>query len=58
MLARDHSDGVSPRLLVVLGLLSAAGPLAMDIYLASLPEVVVSLDTDATLVQLTITSLF
>ncbi|MCL2540998.1 MAG: multidrug effflux MFS transporter [Nocardioidaceae bacterium] len=43
------------RLLLVLGLLSAAGPLAMDFYLASLPGAQVALQTSPTAVQLTVT---
>lgn len=48
-------ESPSPRQIAVLGLLSAAGPLAMDFYLASLPQVQRSLDTNSTAVQLTLT---
>lgn len=50
----EGSIGVG--LLMALGLLSAAGPLAMDFYLASLPDVETSLHTSATLTQFTITA--
>lgn len=46
---------IGPGLLAALGLLSAASPLAMDFYLASLPAAQASLHTSATSVQLTVT---
>lgn len=49
----DHGLGI--RLLVVLGILAAAGPLSVDFYLPSFPQVLDSLHTDATSVQLTLT---
>lgn len=52
----EAEGGLGARLLIALGLLSAAGPLAMDFYLASLPDVENSLHTSATMTQLTITA--
>lgn len=46
---------LTPRLLLVLCLLSATSPLSIDFYLPSFPEVKESLGTSATLVQLTLT---
>lgn len=51
-----REEGLGLRLLLVLGFLSAAGPLAMDFYLASLPKVEVSLHTSTAAVQLTVTA--
>jgi DHA1 family bicyclomycin/chloramphenicol resistance-like MFS transporter len=48
-------QGLSIRLLVALGILAAAGPLSVDFYLPSFPQVLRSLHTDATSVQLTLT---
>ena len=42
-------------LLLALGLLSAGGPLAMDFYLASLPDAQAALGTSSTAIQLTVT---
>jgi len=47
--------GLSIRLLVALGILAAAGPLSVDFYLPSFPQVLTALHTDATSVQLTLT---
>lgn len=44
------------RLLLALALLSATPPIAIDFYLASFPEMKVSLGTDAAAVQLTLTA--
>lgn len=44
------------RLLLVLGLLSASAPLAIDFYLASLPRIGTDLQTGASNVQLTLTA--
>src|ERR1700750_1048353 len=41
---------------VILGLLSTFGPLAIDMYLPGLPDLVDDLDTSAALGQLTLTS--
>ncbi len=43
-------------LLVTLGALSAFGPLCMDMYLPSLPDLVVSLDSTATAAQLSLSA--
>ncbi|GAA4170546.1 multidrug effflux MFS transporter [Gryllotalpicola koreensis] len=47
--------GLGLGLLVALGVLAAAGPLSVDFYLPSFPQVLESLHTDATSVQLTLT---
>jgi DHA1 family bicyclomycin/chloramphenicol resistance-like MFS transporter len=52
---RASEQGLSIRLLVALGILAAAGPLSVDFYLPSFPQVLRSLHTDATSVQLTLT---
>ncbi|AZG46758.1 multidrug effflux MFS transporter [Gordonia insulae] len=50
------SEGLGPRLLLALALLSATAPIATDLYLPSFLEVQQSLRTDATHVQLTLTA--
>jgi DHA1 family bicyclomycin/chloramphenicol resistance-like MFS transporter len=55
----DHQSGYrlpSPRLLIVLGALSAFGPLSMDLYLPALPELAADYDSTAAIAQLTVTS--
>lgn len=49
-------SAIGPRLVVVLGFLSAASPLGMDFYLASLPNVQTALRTSPSAVQLTVTA--
>lgn len=49
-------DGLGPRLLLALALLSATAPIATDLYLPSFLDVQESLRTDATHVQLTLTA--
>lgn len=51
----EAAEGIGTALLVTLGLLSAAGPLAMDFYLASLPDVATALHASTAVTQLTIT---
>ncbi|NDZ95656.1 multidrug effflux MFS transporter [Streptomyces sp. SID6673] len=54
--ATTTRDGLGPRLLLALALLSATAPIATDLYLPSFLEVKESLHTDATSVQLTLTA--
>lgn len=54
----DSESGLRLRLLLVLALLSATAPLAIDVYLPSFPEVRDALDTGATQVQLTLSAFF
>ena len=49
-------EGLGPRLLFALALLSATAPIATDLYLPSFLEVKDALHTDATQVQLTLTA--
>ncbi|MGV9709655.1 multidrug effflux MFS transporter [Gordonia sp. NPDC003424] len=49
-------EGLGPRLLFALALISATAPIATDLYLPSFPEVQSSLHTSATAVQLTLTA--
>ncbi|WP_084635347.1 multidrug effflux MFS transporter [Propionicicella superfundia] len=51
-------DRLTAPLLVTLALLSAAAPLATDMYLPSFPEMVTELQTSTTGVQLSLTSFF
>ncbi|GAA4160671.1 multidrug effflux MFS transporter [Gryllotalpicola daejeonensis] len=51
-----REDGLGLRLLTALSVLAATAPLSMDFYLPSFPQVLTSLHTDATQVQLTITA--
>ncbi len=46
------------RAAIVLGLLSAVGPFAIDMYLPALPNIATSLSTDAAMVQWTLTAYF
>ncbi len=48
--------GVTPLLLVTLGLLTAVAPFATDLYLPAFPEMLVELDTSASAVQGTLTA--
>jgi len=50
-----RSERLGPRLLLALGLLSAAGPIAMDFYMASLPDVQDTFHSSATSAELTLT---
>ncbi|MFW0786200.1 multidrug effflux MFS transporter [Gordonia sp. CPCC 206044] len=54
--ASTQREGLGPRLLLALALLSATAPIATDLYLPSFLEVKESLHTDATSVQLTLTA--
>jgi DHA1 family bicyclomycin/chloramphenicol resistance-like MFS transporter len=47
---------LSTRLLIVLGALSAFGPLSMDLYLPALPQVRADLGSTETLAQLTLSA--
>jgi MFS transporter, DHA1 family, multidrug resistance protein len=51
-----QSRGVALRLLLILGALSAIGPLSIDMYLPSLPRLTRDLSTSASLVQATLTA--
>jgi DHA1 family bicyclomycin/chloramphenicol resistance-like MFS transporter len=44
-----------PMLLVILGLLSALTPFAIDMYLPSIPAIAVDLDSPVALAQLSVT---
>ncbi|MCG3266456.1 multidrug effflux MFS transporter [Yoonia sp. I 8.24] len=46
------------RAALILGLLSAVGPFAIDMYLPALPAIALALDAEVTTVQLTLTSYF
>lgn len=48
--------GLTPRLLVVLALLSALAPFGTDLYLSAFPIMTTDLDTSATAVQLSLTA--
>lgn len=50
--------GVTGPLLVVLALLAALAPFAIDMYLPAFPVMAVELDTSATSIQLTLTAFF
>ncbi|UDY23440.1 Bcr/CflA family efflux MFS transporter [Nocardioides sp. Kera G14] len=56
MSATPPEKALPLRLILVLALLSATGPIATDIYLASFPEISHGLRTDAPHVQLTLTA--
>lgn len=56
MISKTGPTGITPKLLVVLALLSALAPFATDLYLPAFPEMTVDLATAATQVQLTLTS--
>lgn len=47
---------VAPATVIVLGALSAFGPLSLDLYLPGLPQLTDGLDTSASLAQLTLTA--
>lgn len=47
---------LTPALLALLGFIAAVGPFATDMYLASFTDIATSLDTTASLVQLTLTA--
>ena len=53
---RARSEGSPRALLVLLGALSAFGPLSMDLYLPALPEVAGDLDAGQSAVQLTLSA--
>lgn len=46
------------RMAIVLGLLSAIGPFAVDMYLPALPSIGISLHADIGTVQMSLTSFF
>ena len=46
------------RAALILGLLSAVGPFAIDMYLPAMPSISASLDADVALVQMTLTAYF
>jgi DHA1 family bicyclomycin/chloramphenicol resistance-like MFS transporter len=48
--------GTPTKLIVVLGLVNAIGPLSVDMYLPAFPEIARDLETSATQVQLTLTA--
>jgi len=53
----DETPGrVSLRMLLVIGALTAFGPLSIDSYLPALPRISAALDADASQVQLSLTS--
>jgi Bcr/CflA subfamily drug resistance transporter len=52
----QHQSGSRAGLLLVLGLLTAAGPLAIDMYVPGFPEMSASLHTGGSAVQLTLTA--
>jgi DHA1 family bicyclomycin/chloramphenicol resistance-like MFS transporter len=57
----DHKTGAplgpgTVRLVIVLGSMNAIGPLSIDMYLPSFPEIARELDTSASSVQLTLTA--
>ena len=49
-------DRPSPRLIVVLGLLSTFGPISLDLYLPALPDLADDLGTSTSAAQLSITA--
>ena len=49
---------VSLRLVLILGLLSAIGPFAIDMYLPALPQIGASLDAQVGAVQASLTAFF
>lgn len=56
-MSNERADpGLGVGLLIVLSVLAAAGPLSIDFYLPSFPQVLRSLNTDAASVQLTVTA--
>ncbi|ANP74443.1 multidrug effflux MFS transporter [Cryobacterium arcticum] len=54
----SNAGGVSAALLVVLALLSALAPFAIDMYLPAFPTMTADLNTSATSIQLTLTAFF
>src|SRR3954469_8154741 len=48
--------GAPIRLVIVLGLVNAIGPLSIDMYLPAFPDIASDLDTSAAQVQLTLTA--
>lgn len=53
--AADAPTTLRPTLLVILGLLSALTPFAIDMYLPSIPAIALDLDASVALVQLSVT---
>src|SRR3954469_19357629 len=54
--AAAHARASRVRLVVVLGLVNAIGPLSIDMYLPAFPEIAGDLATSAAQVQLTLTA--
>ena len=52
------SDAVAVRLVLILGLLSAIGPFAIDMYLPALPQIGASLNAPVAAVQASLTAFF
>ena len=51
-----NKEKKSPALIILLGILSAFGPLSMDMYLPSLPLIEKQMQTSASLTQMSITT--
>jgi MFS transporter, DHA1 family, multidrug resistance protein len=54
--AEKASPGAVLRIAIILGVLSAFGPLSIDMYLPALPNVAISLNAGASLAQLSLTA--